>query len=162
MDEEIEIEGYASLFWTRDLNEDVTAAGAFAASLARTNAAGVKMLYQHEGDAPVGVWDEIVEDERGLFVRGRVLAVTPQARLVAALVKAGAVDGLSIGFRTVKARPDETGRLRVLTEVELWEVSIVTFPMLPGARILNVRNSNPSNVSEDRQAVAYPGALVAV
>ena len=139
MTEETEIEGYASLFWTRDLNEDVTAAGAFAASLARTGPAGVKMLYQHEAQAPVGVWDEVVEDGRGLFVRGRILAVTPQARLAAALVRAGAVDGLSIGFRTVKARPDESGRLRVLTEVELWEVSVVTFPMLPGARITALR-----------------------
>lgn len=138
MDEEIEIEGYASLFWTRDLNEDVTAAGAFGESLARSGPEGVKMLYQHEAEAPIGVWDEIAEDERGLYVRGRILAVTPQARLVAALVKAGALDGLSIGFRTVKARPDESGRLRVLTEVELWEVSIVTFPMLPGARISRV------------------------
>lgn len=136
---DVEIEGYASLFWTRDLNEDVTAAGAFAASLARTGAGGVKMLCQHEGDAPIGVWDEIVEDGRGLFVRGRILSVTPQARMTAALVKAGAMDGLSIGFRTVKARPDESGRLRVLTEVELWEVSVVTFPMLPGARISNIR-----------------------
>ncbi|HEX5776300.1 MAG TPA: HK97 family phage prohead protease, partial [Caulobacteraceae bacterium] len=90
MTEETEIEGYASLFWTRDLNEDVTAAGAFAESLARTGVGGVKMLYQHEAQAPVGVWDEIGEDRRGLFVRGRILAVTPQARLVAALVRAGA------------------------------------------------------------------------
>jgi HK97 family phage prohead protease len=141
MTEEIEIEGYASLFWTRDLNDDVTAAGAFSASLARSGAAGVKMLFQHEAAEPVGVWDEIAEDSRGLFVRGRILTVTPQGRLVAALVKAGALDGLSIGFRTVKARPDESGRLRVLTEVELWEVSIVTFPMLPQARIESVRTA---------------------
>jgi len=141
MNEDLEIEGYASLFWTRDLNEDVTAAGAFSASLARTGADGVKMLFQHEAAEPVGVWDEIAEDARGLFVRGRILTVTPQGRLVAALVKAGALDGLSIGFRTVKARPDETGRLRVLTEVELWEVSIVTFPMLPQARIESVRTA---------------------
>jgi HK97 family phage prohead protease len=141
MNEEIEIEGYASLFWTRDLNDDVTAAGAFSASLARSGAGGVKMLFQHEAAEPVGVWDEIAEDSRGLFVRGRIVTVTPQGRLVAALVKAGALDGLSIGFRTVKARPDETGRLRVLTEVELWEVSIVTFPMLPQARIESVRTA---------------------
>jgi len=139
MNEDIEIEGYASLFWTRDLNDDVTAAGAFAASLARTGAHVVKMLFQHEAGEPVGVWDEVAEDARGLWVRGRILTATPQGRLVAALVKAGALDGLSIGFRTVKARPDESGRLRVLTEVELWEVSIVTFPMLPSARIAAVR-----------------------
>ena len=135
---ETQISGYASLFWTRDLNDDVTAAGAFADSLARTGAAGVRMLCQHDGDHPVGVWDEIVEDGRGLFVRGRIIEVTPQARMCAALVRAGAMDGLSIGFRALKARPDESGRLRVLTEVGLWEVSVVTFPMLPGARIESV------------------------
>ena len=68
-------------------------------------------------------------------MRGRVLELTPQGRMAAALVRAGAVDGLSIGFRAVKARGDEGGRLRVLTEVELWEVSLVTFPMLPSARL---------------------------
>jgi len=141
MADEVEIEGYASLFWTRDLNEDVTAAGAFGESLARTGAGGVKMLHQHDSADPIGVWDEITEDARGLYVRGRILAVTPQARLTAALVRAGALDGLSIGFRTVKARPDESGRLRVLTEVELWEVSIVTFPMLPGAKITHIRTA---------------------
>ena len=135
MTSETQISGYASLFWTRDLNDDVTAAGAFGASVAKTGAGGVKMLCQHDADRPVGVWDEAFEDGRGLFVRGRILDATPEGRLCAALVRAGAMDGLSIGFRTTKARPDESGRLRVLTAVDLWEVSIVTFPMLPGARI---------------------------
>jgi HK97 family phage prohead protease len=130
---ELKIEGYASLFWTRDLNDDVTAAGAFASSLARTGSVGVKMLHQHDEAEPIGVWDAVVEDEKGLFVRGRILRSTPRGRLVAALVEAGALDGLSIGFRQVKARTQ--GRLRVLSRVELWEVSIVTFPMLPGARL---------------------------
>ncbi len=130
MSEELKIEGYASLFWTRDLNDDVTAKGAFAGSLA---GGGVVMLHQHDEAEPVGVWDEVVEDAKGLFVRGRILRTTPRGRLVAALVEAGALDGLSIGFRQVKARTQ--GRLRVLSRVELWEVSIVTFPMLPGARL---------------------------
>ena len=129
------VEGYASRFWARDLNDDVVAKGAFLASLARNGPRGVKMLHQHDGSTPVGVWDEVREEGDGLFVRGRVLEATPQGRMAAALVRAGAVDGLSIGFRAVKARGDESGRLRVLTEVELWEVSLVTFPMLPQARI---------------------------
>ncbi|WP_421736879.1 HK97 family phage prohead protease [Caulobacter sp.] len=136
MTDDLKIEGYASLFWTRDLNDDVTAAGAFEGSLAASGAAGVKMLHQHDDAEPVGVWDEIAEDAKGLFVRGRILRSTPRGRLVAALVEAGALDGLSIGFRQVKARQD--GRLRVLGRVELWEVSIVTFPMLPGARLVRV------------------------
>ena len=132
---DLEIEGYASLFWERDLNDDVAAKGAFRESLERTGAEGVRLLYQHEARDPVGVWDEVKEDARGLFVRGRILAASAQGRLAQALVRAGALDGLSIGFRTMKARRDESGRLRVLTEVELWEVSLVTFPMLPAARL---------------------------
>jgi HK97 family phage prohead protease len=140
---DLQIEGYASLFWTRDLNDDVTAAGAFAASLRRTGPEGLRMLHQHDSRAPIGVWDLAQEDHRGLFVRGRILGLTPEARLCAALVRAGALDGLSIGFRTLKARADESGRLRVLTEVELWEVSIVTFPMLPKARISQFQTLHP-------------------
>ncbi|MDC7677244.1 HK97 family phage prohead protease [Asticcacaulis machinosus] len=128
------IEGYASRFFERDLNDDVVVPGAFKASLTRTGSEGVKMLYQHGSTTPVGVWDEVSEDAAGLFVRGRVFDLTPEARLVQGLIRAGALDGLSIGFRTVKSRPDETRRLRVLTEIDLWEVSFVTFPMLPSAR----------------------------
>ena len=128
------IEGYASKFFERDLNDDVVVPGAFKASLTRTGSEGVKMLYQHGSATPVGVWEEVSEDATGLFVRGRVFDLTPEARLVQSLIRAGALDGLSIGFRTVKARKDETGRLRVLTEIDLWEVSFVTFPMLPSSR----------------------------
>lgn len=128
----LSIEGYASLWGVADLNGDVTAKGAFAASLARTGAGGVRMLHQHEARAVVGVWDALIEDDRGLRVTGRIFDWSPEARYARALARAGALDGLSIGFRSRRARRD--GRLRVLTEVELWEVSLVTFPMLPGAR----------------------------
>ena len=84
MSDDLKIEGYASLFWTRDLNDDVTAAGAFAESLAA--GAPVIMLHQHDEAEPIGVWDEVFEDAKGLLVRGRVLRATPRGRLVAALV----------------------------------------------------------------------------
>jgi len=126
------IEGYASLWGVADLNDDVVARGAFAPSLAKTGPRGVRMLHQHEGRAAVGVWDRMVEDERGLFVAGRIMDWSAEARFARALSRAGALDGLSIGFRSSRARRE--GRLRVLVEVELWEVSLVTFPMLPGAR----------------------------
>lgn len=126
------IQGYASLWGLADLNGDVIAKGAFAESLKRTGAGGVRMLHQHESRAVVGVWDEIVEDDRGLFVRGRIADWSAEARYAQALSRAGALDGLSIGFRAAKARRD--GRLRVLSGVELWEISLVTFPMLPSAR----------------------------
>ena len=126
------IEGYASLWGAADLNGDVVQAGAFAESLAKTGAEGVRMLHGHDGRAVVGVWDQIAEDARGLFVRGRIMDWSPEARLTQALSRAGALDGLSIGYRTARAR--RQGRLRVLSGVDLWEVSLVTFPMLPGAR----------------------------
>lgn len=128
----LQIRGYASLWGVADLNGDVVARGAFAASLAKTGAGGVRMLHQHEGRAAIGVWDRMLEDERGLFVRGRIMDWSAESRFALALSRAGALDGLSIGFRSRRARRE--GRLRVLVEVELWEVSLVTFPMLPGAR----------------------------
>lgn len=126
------IEGYASLWGVGDLNGDVVARGAFDRSIAAAGARGVRMLHQHESRSVIGVWDEVREDDRGLWVRGRIMDWSAEARFAQALSRAGALDGLSIGFRSQRARRE--GRLRVLVEVELWEVSLVTFPMLPAAR----------------------------
>ena len=130
------IEGYASRFGLPDQGGDIVAKGAFGASLARLAAKGdkVRMLWQHDPTKPIGVWDEIREDETGLWVKGRLLSEVALAREAATLIDAGAIDGLSIGYRTVRAEKDRQGR-RVLTEVELWEVSLVTFPMLPEAKL---------------------------
>jgi HK97 family phage prohead protease len=92
------------------------------------------MLWQHDPAQPIGVWDEISEDGRGLRVKGRILTEVEKGREAAALVAAGAIDGLSIGYRTITAEKDAKGQ-RLLREVELWEVSLVTFPMLPEARV---------------------------
>ena len=92
------------------------------------------MLWQHDPTEPIGVWDEVREDERGLYVKGRLLDSVARAREAAALLEAGAIDGLSIGYKTVRASKNEQGQ-RLLSEVELWEVSLVTFPMLPQARV---------------------------
>ncbi len=134
--EGLEIRGYASLFGLTDQGGDIVERGAYARSLRKIAAEGgsVKMLWQHDPGAPIGVWDEIAEDERGLHVRGRLLPEVARAREAAVLIGAGAIDGLSIGYRTVSAVKDAGGRRR-LTEVELWEVSLVTFPMLREARV---------------------------
>ena len=130
------IEGYASLFGKRDQGNDVVMGGAYGASLARLAAAGrrVKMLWQHDPTQPIGVWDEVREDATGLWVKGRILGDVEKGREAVALLAAGAIDGLSIGYRTVKSERDGKGQ-RLLTELELWEVSLVTFPMLPEARV---------------------------
>lgn len=130
------ISGYASLWGVADLNGDVVHCGAFADSLAKTGAEGVRMLWQHDGREVIGRWERIAEDERGLFVEGVVGDWSGQARMARAVCTTGAVDGLSIGFRTAKAR--KAGRLRVLSGVALWEVSVVTFPACPGARLRGV------------------------
>jgi HK97 family phage prohead protease len=130
-----EIAGYASLFGAPDQGGDVVQAGAYAASLARLARAGsgVKMLWQHDPTRPIGVWDEVREDGRGLWVKGRLLLEVQAAREAHVLLQARAIDGLSIGYRTLRA--EAKGGRRLLHEIELWEVSLVTFPMLPEARV---------------------------
>ncbi|MFG1478615.1 HK97 family phage prohead protease [Xanthobacter sp. V4C-4] len=132
---ELSVEGYACLFGVTDLGRDLVLPGAFAESLSRRGAAGVRMLYQHDPAEPIGVWTELWEDARGLYARGRLSPAVARARECAALVAEGALDGLSIGFKAVEARTDPRTRVRRLTRIDLWEVSIVTFPMQPGARI---------------------------
>lgn len=130
-----EIAGYASLFDVEDKGGDAVQKGAYAASLARLLKAGgkVKMLWQHDPMQPIGVWDDIYEDDKGLHVKGRLLPEVQAGREALALLQAGAIDGLSIGYRTVRA--EKSGKGRLLHEIELWEVSMVTFPMLPEARV---------------------------
>jgi HK97 family phage prohead protease len=131
MTETLQIEGYASLFDVQDLGGDIVRPGAFAASLLRKGT--VPMLFQHEAGEPAGVWDEMFEDRRGLFVRGRLYPDGPRGRIAQRLLARGALDGLSIGFRTIKAADMPRGR--ALHDIDLWEVSLVTFPMLPQARL---------------------------
>lgn len=130
-----EITGYASLFGASDNGGDVVQKGAYATSLARSNKAGIKikMLWQHDPMQPIGVWDAVFEDGKGLKVTGRVLPEVQAGREALALLQAGAIDGLSIGYRTVRSEKKNGGRL--LHEIELWEVSLVTFPMLNEARV---------------------------
>ena len=130
------IEGYASLWGAVDQGGDVVETGAYAASLALLAAKGgrVRMLWQHDPAQPIGVWDEVREDARGLWVKGRILTDLARGREAAALIGAGAIDGLSIGYRTVRATKGAKGGRR-LAELELWEVSLVTFPMLADARV---------------------------
>lgn len=134
-----QFEGYASLFGAEDLGRDVVRKGAFAKSLAHRGAEGVKLLFQHDPSEPIGVWDRVQEDQNGLHVQGRLLMEVARAREVHALMKAGALDGLSIGFHTKRARIDRKTGHRHLLEVDLWEISIVTFPMHPDARIRSVK-----------------------
>src|SRR5690606_10133935 len=127
--------GYASLFGRPDQGGDVVMPGAFAASLNKRGAGAVRLLFQHDPREAVGVWERIAEDSRGPWVEGRLVGGVPRADALRRLIAEKALDGLSIGFRTVRAVRDGASGLRRLHQIELWEISIVTFPMLDGARI---------------------------
>jgi len=92
------------------------------------------MLYQHKVDCPIGRWVGITSDKKGLYVMGDLLLDSPRAREVYALLKGNALNGLSIGFRTVKSEKLNKSK-RIIKEADLWEISIVSFPMATQARI---------------------------
>lgn len=132
-----EFEGYASVFGVVDLGNDVVQPGAFAKSL---NERKVKMLWQHDTGQPIGVWTEIREDDRGLYVRGKLILDVQRGKEAAALLKAGALDSMSIGFRTVVSEINNDSDVRKLVELELHEISLVTFPMLPDAMVTSAKS----------------------
>jgi hypothetical protein len=150
------VEGYASLFGEIDQARDMVMAGAFAATLRQRTVQRIPMLFQHDPSEPVGVWLELREDHRGLYARGRLIPEVARGRELLSLLRAGAIDGLSIGFRTVKGRIDPRTRVRALQAVDLWEISIVTFPLLAGARVRAVKHSPPR--SQSGFALAKQGA----
>ncbi len=132
-------EGYASLFGVADLGKDVVMPGAFADSLRKRGVPEVRLLWQHDPAQPIGRWLHIEEDRRGLRVRGKLNLAVERARDIHALMREGAVDGLSIGFRVERARAERPTGLRRLEKLDLWEISVVTFPMLPAARVSAVK-----------------------
>lgn len=138
------IEGYASIFGNIDSYGEIVEPGAFEKSLAKSAKSGrpVKMLWQHDPHQPIGVWDELSEDKRGLRVKGRLLIEqSPKAREAHGLLLAGALDGLSIGYRTIKAGPSAAKPNAVsLFELDLLENSIVTFAANDRARVEVVKS----------------------
>ena len=149
------IEGYAARYNEPDLNGDVIAPGAFAKTL-KKRTAPVRMLYQHASETPIGRWTGFRDTAVGLVVAGEILMTLQKGREVVALIAGGAIDGLSIGYRTIRARKGETGKGRRILEAELWEVSVVTFPMAAGARITRI-GSDGTDIS--RTLPANPGAF---
>ena len=137
-------EGYGSIFNNTDLGNDIIRKGAFEKSLKKKGPKGVKMLYQHKSDMPIGVYEEIREDEKGLYVKGKLALGTQAGKEAFELMKMGALSGLSIGFRTNEKgyHYDKRTRKRIIEEVELMEVSLVTFPMNPKAQVDMVKSED--------------------
>ena len=139
-------EGYGSVFGNKDLGNDVIEKGAFEKSLKSRKPQNVKLLYQHKSDMPIGVFDEIKEDEHGLVVKGRLALKTQAGAEAYELLKMGALDGLSIGFRVnpKEVSYDRRANKRIIKEVDLMEVSLVTFPMNPQATVRSVKGEEIS------------------
>lgn len=133
--------GYGSYFGNKDQGNDVVQSGAFAKSISKKGPKGIKMLFNHKADEPIGVFEEMTEDNKGLKVKGRLALATQKGKEVYELMKMGALDGLSIGYRVDKKGYDyeDNGKKRYLKEVDLMEVSAVTFPMNTRARVQMVK-----------------------
>lgn len=135
IDEEGRFAGYASVFGRVDESGDIVMPGAFRKSLAQRGRGRIRLLFQHDPKEPVGTWENIAEDGFGLWAEGRLVPGVPRAEALRRLIEKRAVDGLSIGFRTVRATREPATGHRKLSEIDLWEISIVTFPMMDAARI---------------------------
>lgn len=134
-------EGYGSVFNNKDLGNDVIRKGAFANTLKYRKPKQVKLLYQHKTDEPIGVIDSLEEDNKGLYIKGRLAMGTQKGREVYELMKMGALDSMSIGYRLSPDdyKYDPKQKKRIIKSVDLMEISLVTFPMNPKAKITKVK-----------------------
>ncbi|MCB2114435.1 MAG: HK97 family phage prohead protease [Parvularculaceae bacterium] len=158
MSNALRVEGWAAIYDDVDLNGDIVAPGAFRKSLAKSGSFAVKFLYQHAAEQPIGRWLRFEERARGLYAYGEIIPATRTAREVAELARAEIIDGLSIGFRTVKAAKSHGARR--ITEAELWEVSIVTFPMAPKARLTRIGDEPLAGGAQKEQSIRALAAQV--
>lgn len=140
--------GYASVYNVIDSYREVVAPGAFASTLRKWQAKGrlPPVLWQHSAKDPIGAFTKMAEDSKGLHVEGRLLVRdVGRAKEAQALIRAGAISGLSIGFNSITEEWNSETKLLTLKEVDLWEASIVTFPANDAARVESVK-STPRNL----------------
>lgn len=162
-----EFEGYGSVFGVKDSYADIVMPGAFSASLARWQEKGrhPALLWQHNMSEPIGIYTEIREDDVGLVVKGRLLIdADPLAKRAHAHMKAGSLSGLSIGYMLKDYDYDSEKDAFLLKEIDLWEISLVTFPANDEARISDVKSllergetPPPSKVEKALREVGFSG-----
>ena len=140
-DDDGSFEGYASVFNNKDLGNDVIKQGSFSNTIKSKKPKQIKLLYQHKTDEPIGVIDSLAEDTRGLKIKGRLAMGTQKGREVFELMKMGALDSMSIGYRLSQDDYKYSDKLkkRTISNLDLMEVSMVTFPMNPKAKVTKVK-----------------------
>lgn len=141
-DEEGIFEGYGSVFGNVDADGDVIEPGAFRKSLQlhQQQKTQPALLWMHDSHHPVGRYLEIREDAQGLYVKGQLILDSSQGRDAYALLKGGAINGLSIGYVPKDWELDKNQKTRRLKAVDLWEISLVTFPANTLARVMTVKS----------------------
>ena len=149
-------EGYASVFNIIDSQRDRVHPGAFKASL-KNRDKPVQLLWQHQWDKPVGVITSLFEDQRGLYVKGKLLMEVAQAREAHTLMKAGVVRGLSIGYSVKRSRRNIDSGVRELLELNLWEISLVTQPANEAAQVTIIKAQNGMNIDTLQEAIDHAG-----
>lgn len=144
-----EFSGYAVVWGERNAHNEIVKRGAFTRTLDAHRAAGTKpvMLWSHNPADIIGVWTEIREDDKGLFVRGKLITEISAGREAYERLKAGAVNGLSIGFRVPPGGQTRQAGVRILSNIELAEISVVGMPSGGSARITSIRSSGRSSES---------------
>ena len=150
--------GYASVFNVVDNQRDVILRGAFSQSV-KGRVGEIKFLWQHQQDEPIGIFDRIFEDAHGLYVEGRLLLNVQRAKEAHTLLKAGAISGLSIGYSPLRYTIDANTGVRRLSQVELWEVSLVTFPANEAANVTVVKSDHDA---EEWNRAVRSGQLLAL
>ena len=149
IDTEGTISGYASTFGSIDHHKEVIEKNAFKRTLQEWQSKDKlpKMLWQHNVVEPIGVWESIEEDSVGLKVSGRLLLDVQKGKEAHALLKSGAVDGLSIGFRVAQSHVDKKRNVRVITDLDLYEISLVTYAANPEAQVNCVKSRESDGCS---------------
>lgn len=133
--------GYASVFGKIDYQNEVVAPGAFLRTLGKWQVEGrmPAMLWMHDPTQPIGLWLSLHEDKNGLAVQGNLALRTQKGMEAYELLKMGALTGLSIGYRVVSSKLDAKRKARILTDLDLFEISLVTFPANEAARVSEVK-----------------------
>ena len=134
LDEAGRFAGYASVFHVVDHQSDMVVPGAFGEAM-RKPASAVKLLWQHQWQEPIGRIDRLFEDSTGLYIEAQLLLDVARAKEAYVLMKEGVLNGLSIGYRADRFRTDADSGVRILREVTLYEISLVTMPANPQARV---------------------------
>jgi HK97 family phage prohead protease len=154
------IQGYASVFDVIDSHNDLILKGAFYESINKhTMEKKVKLLWQHNHSEPIGIIEELYEDATGLFMTATINSLTQRGKEIISLIGQNAINGLSIGFKVEDSEYNIDG-IRIIKKIDLWEVSVVTFPANEQAQISSLSKVKDNSLSKLEKAVNHTLTII--